>query len=75
MTTLGRRPESIPSHGKRGLDRIIMHPTARYHLDILREVCERFLFVADGGIITAPDLAALARDPRAARYLGTLLDA
>jgi energy-coupling factor transporter ATP-binding protein EcfA2 len=53
---------------------VCLHPTARYHLDILREVCERFLFVADGGITTAPDLPALARDPRAARYLGALLD-
>jgi predicted methyltransferase len=28
---------------------VCLHPTARYHLDILREVCERFLFVADDG--------------------------
>jgi energy-coupling factor transporter ATP-binding protein EcfA2 len=54
---------------------VCLHPTARYHLDILREICERFLFVAEGGVTSAPDLATLARDPRAARYLGTLLDA
>jgi alkylated DNA nucleotide flippase Atl1 len=53
---------------------VCLHPTARYHLDILREVCERFLFVADGRVTSAADLPALANDPRAARYLGTLLD-
>ncbi len=54
---------------------VCLHPTARYHVDLLREVCERFLFVADGEITTASDLEALARDPRAGRYLSTLLDA
>jgi ABC-type multidrug transport system ATPase subunit len=52
---------------------VCLHPTARYHLDILREVCERFLFVADGRVTPAPDLPALGRDPRAAQYLGPLL--
>jgi ABC-type branched-subunit amino acid transport system ATPase component len=52
---------------------VCLHPTARYHLDLLREVCETFVFVADGEITTAPDFAALARDPRVVRYLGKLL--
>ncbi len=51
---------------------ICLHPTARYHLDLLKEVCERFVFVAGGRASEAPSLAALKDDPRFRAYLGDL---
>ena len=49
---------------------LCLHPTEAYHLEILREVCERFLFVDKGRISLYPDDRALAADPRVAAYLG-----
>jgi energy-coupling factor transporter ATP-binding protein EcfA2 len=51
---------------------ICLHPTAHYHLDILRETCERFLFVEGGAVTPAPDFAALVGDARVRKYLGAL---
>ncbi len=51
---------------------ICLHPTAQFQLSILEEICERFLFVGDGRVTTAPNLAALCADQRVARYLGKL---
>ncbi|MEO8137068.1 MAG: ATP-binding cassette domain-containing protein [Betaproteobacteria bacterium] len=52
---------------------LCLHPTERYHLDILREVCERYLFVFKGGVTQAPDLPALCEDERVRNYLGRSL--
>jgi ABC-type multidrug transport system ATPase subunit len=49
---------------------ICLHPTASVHLEILREICERFVFIADGRLTPAADLDALAADPRVRAYLG-----
>ena len=51
---------------------LCLHPTARYHVEIMKEICERFLFVSDGGVAEAPDFAALAGDSRVRAYLGSL---
>jgi ABC-type Na+ transport system ATPase subunit NatA len=55
---------------------LCLHPNEAVHLDILAEVCERFLFVhkQDGvsRITPSDSLAALAADERVARYLGRL---
>ena len=51
---------------------VCLHPTAGYHLDILKEVCERFLFVAEGTVSAARDFASFSSDARVARYLGRL---
>ncbi|HEY2967533.1 MAG TPA: ATP-binding cassette domain-containing protein [Casimicrobiaceae bacterium] len=51
---------------------VCLHPTAGYHLDILKEVCERFLFVAEGTVSAARDFATFSSDVRVARYLGRL---
>jgi ABC-type ATPase involved in cell division len=51
---------------------LCLHPNERYHLDILREVCERYLFVFQGRVSQAPDFAALLRDQRVRGYLGDL---
>jgi ABC-type branched-subunit amino acid transport system ATPase component len=49
---------------------VCLHPTERYHVDILKEVCERFIFVEKGKISLHPTFDALAADSRAAAYLG-----
>jgi len=49
---------------------LCLHPTERYHLDILREVCSRYLFVYKGTVTDATDFAALALDARVREYLG-----
>jgi ABC-2 type transport system ATP-binding protein len=49
---------------------ICLHPTAQYHLDIMREICERFLFVEGGRVTQSPDFASFTEDERVSRYLG-----
>ena len=54
---------------------VCLHPTARYHVEILKEIAEEFLFVADGGVTRKSDFAALASDPRVRTYLGPAMSA
>jgi ABC-2 type transport system ATP-binding protein len=49
---------------------VCLHPTATYHLEILAEIAERFLLVANGSVTPLPDFRALAADPRFRSYLG-----
>jgi ABC-type multidrug transport system ATPase subunit len=49
---------------------VCLHPTEPYHLDILKEVCERFLYVERGRISEFPGYAAALADARVAAYLG-----
>jgi ABC-type multidrug transport system ATPase subunit len=49
---------------------VCLHPTERYHVDILKEVCERFIFVEKGKISLHSTFDALAADAGAAVYLG-----
>jgi ABC-type multidrug transport system ATPase subunit len=51
---------------------ICLHPTEAYHLEILRELCESFVFVHDGRAHAAPDFASLRAIPAAASYLGAV---
>jgi ABC-type multidrug transport system ATPase subunit len=62
----------------RGEGRVVflcVHPNERFHLEILEEICERFLFVRNGTVTEAPDFAALTVIPEARTYLGDLLEA
>jgi ABC-type branched-subunit amino acid transport system ATPase component len=52
---------------------VCLHPNERYHLDILREICERFMFVEKGRVSLHPDWNALAADARVSTYLGESL--
>ena len=57
----------------RGEGRVVflcLHPTERYHLDILREVCGRFLFVDRGRVTQFDHFDAACAEPRVAAYLG-----
>ena len=54
---------------------VCLHPTAAWQLELLAEICERFVFVGDGRLVEAPDLTSLATDARVRRYLGELAPA
>jgi ABC-2 type transport system ATP-binding protein len=49
---------------------LCLHPTAAWHLEILAEIAEQFLLVADGGVTRQPDFATLTSQPRFRSYLG-----
>ena len=53
---------------------LCVHPNEPFHLEILREACDRFLFVNRGSVAQFPDFDALAAHDGARAYLGTLLD-
>jgi ABC-type multidrug transport system ATPase subunit len=53
---------------------LCLHPSERFHLDILQEVCERYIFVHQGRLTQVPDFPTLLADPRAREYLGDLAD-
>jgi ABC-2 type transport system ATP-binding protein len=49
---------------------LCLHPTASYHLEILNEIAERFLFVAAGTVTQVPDFKSLIAEERMRAYLG-----
>lgn len=51
---------------------LCLHPTEPFHLDILRETCERFVFVHKGRLTHAQSWAELARNGEMRSYLGRL---
>ena len=53
---------------------LCVHPNEPFHLEILREVCGRFLFVNRGTVAELADFDALVAHESARTYLGTLLD-
>jgi ABC-type multidrug transport system ATPase subunit len=53
---------------------LCLHPNERYHIDILRESCERFLFVQKGELTQADSFDALVRNAAVRNYLGALAD-
>ena len=59
----------------RARDRLVflcLHPNEPFHVDILRETCERFIYVHKGALTYAASFAELARDERVRAYLGRL---
>jgi ABC-type multidrug transport system ATPase subunit len=54
---------------------VCLHPNEPYHLDILRESCERFIFVERGTLSHAADFASLTRLAAVRQYLGRLAPA
>jgi len=52
---------------------LCLHPNEHYHIDILRQCCERFIFVEKGVVTQAPDFDALLQDQRVRSYLGALV--
>jgi len=61
----------------RGEGRLVflcIHPNERFHLEIVQEICESFLFVRDGTVTPIADYNALLAHPPARAYLGGLLE-
>ncbi len=54
---------------------VCVHPNEPFHLEILREACERFLFVRSGRIVEFADFGALVADDAVRAYLGALAPA
>ena len=56
-------------------DRLVflcLHPNEPYHLDILRESCDRFVFVERGRLTHGASLPELEQDERVRAYIGRL---
>ena len=51
---------------------LCLHPNEPWHLEILRETCERFIFVDRGRLMDAQDFPSLASNPAVTAYLGRL---
>jgi ABC-type Na+ transport system ATPase subunit NatA len=51
---------------------VCLHPNEPYHVELLREVCERFIFVSRGRLAEADSLAALKANEAFTAYLGRL---
>ena len=54
---------------------LCVHPNERFHLEVLAESCERFLFVHQGSVLEFASLDAMTADPKARAYLGGLATA
>ena len=53
---------------------VCLHPNEPYHLELLREVCERFVFVNRGRLTQGESLEDLARHEAFTTYLGRLAE-
>lgn len=52
---------------------LCVHPNERFHLEIVEEICESFVFVNKGSVTPLPDYASLLAHQPARAYLGDLL--
>ncbi|CTQ53274.1 ABC transporter ATP-binding protein YxdL [Roseibium album] len=52
---------------------LCVHPNERFHLEIVQEICESFLFVETGTVTPFSDYSALLEHGPARTYLGDLL--
>ena len=52
---------------------LCVHPNEPFHLDILREICERYIFVQKGRLSHAPDFETLVSQDAVRDYLGDLV--
>ncbi len=52
---------------------LCVHPNERFHLEILEEICERFIFVQTGTVTAFPSYQSLLAHEPARAYLGELL--
>ena len=54
---------------------LCVHPNEPFHLEVLAQACERFLFVHQGKVVPFGNLDAMMADPDARAYLGGLANA
>lgn len=60
-------------HGEGRVVFLCVHPNERFHLEILREICERFVFVRGGRLTHAATFEELTAHEPVRDYLGSLL--
>ena len=53
---------------------LCVHPNERFHLEIVEEICESFVFVNKGTVTPLPDYTSLLAHEPARAYLGDLLE-
>jgi ABC-type Na+ transport system ATPase subunit NatA len=53
---------------------LCVHPNEPFQVDIMRNTCERFLFVSKGAVAEFPDYGRLLGHPGVREYLGALAD-
>jgi ABC-type multidrug transport system ATPase subunit len=53
---------------------LCMHPYEPFHIDILRNHCDRYLFVSKGQVAELPNYDSLLAHPGVRDYLGALAD-
>ena len=53
---------------------VCLHPNEPFHLELLAEACERFIFVNAGRLTHGPTLGALADNAAFRSYLGSLAE-
>lgn len=59
-------------------DRLVflcVHPNERFHVQIMREICDHYIFVERGRIRQAPSFGELLNNKDVVDYLGALADA
>lgn len=49
---------------------VCLHPNEPIHLDIMREICQQFIFVSEGRLRHMPDYKTLIADDQVKAYLG-----
>jgi hypothetical protein len=54
---------------------LCVHPQEPFHIEVLREICQEFIFVRAGRVERAADYEALLRLDGVRDYLGRLADA
>jgi ABC-2 type transport system ATP-binding protein len=52
---------------------LCLHPNERFHLEIMEEICERYIFVQRGAVATFTDFETLTAHEPVRTYLGNLL--
>ena len=52
---------------------LCVHPNERFHLEIVEEICESFIFVNKGTVTPLPDYASVLSHEPTRAYLGDLL--
>ncbi len=62
--------QHLRSHGR--VVFLCLHPCEPFHVDIMRENCERFLFVSKGEVAEMPTYDSLLAYPGVREYLGAL---
>jgi hypothetical protein len=51
---------------------VCLHPNEPYHVEVMRELCERFIFVHRGRLSHGGSIEDLGRLPQFRDYLGSL---